>query len=188
MKKTKHICCVIAVVALFLCHFALCAENNDSQLMGIDRKEFTRVISGIIDSGAEGNDDISRENEETVAEDDYVANSHSRSMMHKGDLREAAVQSRKGLQNKRDSLYFLQRSMQLREGTDPSHSSLDYDYREGGLPNTSRGGSRYSPRLSNMARYSPRSQQVRTMKCTIWKFYIPIHKYFVLFKHIFLIC
>lgn len=102
---------------MFLCHFALCAENNDSQVFGIEKKEFVRVISGIIDSGASGNDDINRENEDNVAEDDYVEHSHRKSMAFKGDLREAAVQSRKGVQNKRDSLYFLQRSMQQREGT-----------------------------------------------------------------------
>lgn len=102
---------------MFLCHFALCAENNDSQLMGISKKEFTRVISGIIESKASGNDDVSRDNEETVAEDDYVENNHRMTMAHREDLREAAVQSRRGVQNKRDSLYFLQRAMQAREGT-----------------------------------------------------------------------
>jgi hypothetical protein len=151
MKKQKHICCVIAIVFLFLCHFALCAENNDSRVMGIEKKEFTRVISGIIDSGADGNDDLTRENDENIAEDDYVESSHrsssSRSMAHQEDLREAAVQSRRGVQNKRDSLYFLQRSMQQREGTG-----------EGAGAGT---GGGYSPRqLGNMSKYSPRSQQV----------------------------
>jgi hypothetical protein len=156
MKKTKHICCVIAIVFMFLCHFALCAENNDSQVMGIDKKEFTRVISGIIESGAAGNDDVNRDNEETVAEDDYVANSHGKSMMHKGDLREAAVQSRKGVQNKRDSLYFLQRSMQKREGTTDTTSSGSAS---SSLNSGARTGTGTGTR-ENMSKYSPRSQQV----------------------------
>ena len=156
MKNTKHICCVIAIVFLFLCHFALCAENNDSQLLGIDKKEFTRVISGIIDSGAAGNDDIGRENEENIAEDDYVTNSHRISMQNKGDLREAAVQSRKGVQNKRDSLYFLQRSMQQREGGGTGVTATlesETDHRSGFSPIPSTG--------MNMSKYSPRSQQVK---------------------------
>jgi hypothetical protein len=156
MKKTKHICCVIAIVFMFLCHFALCAENNDSQVLGIDRKEFTRVISGIIDSGASGNDDVSRENEDNIAEDDYVENSHRKSLAFKGDLREAAVQSRKGVQNKRDSLYFLQRSMQEREGTATLDNVSD-------PVNTGRQG--YSAKMNS---FSPRSQQVWTCKVVMF--------------------
>ena len=141
MKKTKHICCVIGIVFLFLCHYALCAENNDSRVMSIPKQEFIRVITGIIDSGAAGNDDVNREHEDNVGEDDYVANSHRKTVMFRNDLREAAVQSRKGVQNKRDSLYFLQRSMEIREGAATA-----------------------TP-IRNVAElstgYSPRSQQVR---------------------------
>lgn len=148
MKKTKHICCVLAIVFMFLCHFALCAENNDSQVFGIEKKEFVRVISGIIDSGASGNDDINRENEDNVAEDDYVEHSHRKSMAFKGDLREAAVQSRKGVQNKRDSLYFLQRSMQQREGTATFDNGQDAD-RQGYFAK----GPSFSPRSQQQQRY-----------------------------------
>lgn len=128
--------------------------------MGIDKKEFTRVISGIIESGAAGNDDVSRDNEENVAEDDYVANAHHKSMLHKGDMREAAVQSRKGVQNKRDSLYFLQRQMQQREGGGGSGSGMASMSMLDSEADQLRSGRGYSPRLSNMAKYSPRSQQV----------------------------
>lgn len=117
MKPTKHICCVIGIVFIFLCHFALCVENNDSRILGIEKKEYVRVISGIIDSGAEGHDDINIENEVDIAETDYIEHSQRNKVLLRGDMREAAVQSRKGIQNRRDSLYFLQRSMQLREGT-----------------------------------------------------------------------
>lgn len=134
---------------MFLCHFALCAENNDSQVLGIEKKEFIRVISGIIDSGASGNDDINRDNEDNVAEDDYVENSHRKSMMHKGDLREAAVQSRKGVQNKRDSLYFLQRALEKRDG------STTMEQPQGLFGDTAQQGF-----LSNKYNVSPRSHQV----------------------------
>ena len=97
MKERHHVCCVIAVVFCFLAHFALCAENNDSRIAYVPKKEFVNVLSSIIQS--------SEENTESFSRDD----------VNNATGTEQQKPTSKKSQSKRDSFYFLHRTLERRE-------------------------------------------------------------------------
>ena len=86
MHDRHHICCVIAAIGAFLCHFFLNVENNDSRILSIPRSEYIQVISSIIQQTKD-------ENEGNVDKKDKLK-------------KEKTI--------KRDSFYYLQRSLESR--------------------------------------------------------------------------
>jgi hypothetical protein len=112
---------VIAVVMFALAHFALCIENNDSQVIGVSKKEFIKVISDIMNvpvniDGTENavNDPNGNENTKKIIT--------PRSMALQEERRIAAEKSRKGFQIKRDSFYYMQRGLEQRDGVNNNMS------------------------------------------------------------------
>lgn len=112
MHHRHHVCCVIAVAACALCHFALCVENNDSLVMGVPKREFVRVISDIM-SGPQPKD-INQE----IEEDDSDRRKGNVKFGSSQESEQKALRSlrRKGTQMKRDSFYYLQRHVESRDG------------------------------------------------------------------------
>lgn len=108
------------VIAGFLSNLALNIENNDSRITGIPKKEFIRVIGGIISGSYNRDSDLRQEVEE---DQDYLIN--NRSNVINDTPRTMATKIAQNTQNinirqrnkgkKRDSLYFLQKSMEARE-------------------------------------------------------------------------
>lgn len=88
MHHQHHICCVIGTVGVFLCHFFLNVENNDSRILCIPRSEYIQVISSII--------------QQTKNEDENEMNNNKKDKLKK----------EKNI--KRDSFYYLQRSLESR--------------------------------------------------------------------------
>jgi hypothetical protein len=87
MHDRTHVCCVIATLAALVCHFCLNIENNDSRILSIPKSEYVSVLSSILSSNSLPNErDAQSENQNKT----------------------------KGSQTKRDSFYFLQRSLELR--------------------------------------------------------------------------
>lgn len=88
MHDRHHICCVIAAIGVLLCHFFLNVENNDSRILSLPRSEYIKVISSILQQTT-----TKDENEITV---------------------EKKEKEKKATSIKRDSFYYLQRSLESR--------------------------------------------------------------------------
>lgn len=87
MHDRHHICCVIAIIGVFLCHFFLNVENNDSRILSIPRSEYIQVISSIIQQTKDDNE-INIDKKEKLKKEKNI---------------------------KRDSFYYLQRSLESRK-------------------------------------------------------------------------
>ena len=124
VRKSYQFCLFIALGGL-LCHFALCAENNDSRLMYVSRHEYIRVIGDILNPPPESKqEDIGLRNEEDYNDEDDNGNdivdndSHRVTFLPESPalVDTQAVRKRKLSQNKRDSFFFLQRALERRSG------------------------------------------------------------------------
>jgi hypothetical protein len=108
MERNRHVCCVIAILGVFLCSFALSAENNDSRVLFVPKSEFVEVISGII-----GTSDSSRQEEFGSHRAD---GSKLSSPQESGEEANTYVSARLG-KVKRDSFFYLQKSLENRRSS-----------------------------------------------------------------------
>lgn len=140
MERNRHVCCVIAILGLFLCSFALSAENNDSRVLFVPKSEFVEVISGII-----GPSDTSRQESGSHRAD----GSKLPSPQERGEEENTYVSARPG-KVKRDSFFYLQKSLENRRSS--------FAYGEDSLSLRSRPSVLFSPtsRLQSLRyRYPP---------------------------------
>lgn len=125
MHEFGHWTCFGVAVAVFLINLAMNMENNDSRLGGIPKEEYMRVLTGIMGSSGEQGDGSGARNdrEDAAFMDATDGPSSSRSggpSTPRGEaMRQAQANSmRDGLgrrrQPKRDSFYFLQRTLEAR--------------------------------------------------------------------------
>lgn len=126
MIQRNYMFCIMISIGCLFCHFMLCAENNDSRLMYLSRKEFIRVISDIISPLPQTSVDATKL--EAYEEDDEDAADESHRVRFLPDdepTPSIPIRKRKN-QNKRDSFFFLQRSLERRSGlgVDNNNSAL----------------------------------------------------------------
>lgn len=137
MHEFGHWTCFGVAVAVFLINLFMNMENNDSRLGGIPKEEYMRVLTGIMgSSGEQGSDTSYRNTTEDAAFMDATDGPSSPpsggSVNARGEaMRQAQANSmRDGLgrrrQPKRDSFYFLQRTLEARAaGKDSASQRLD---------------------------------------------------------------
>lgn len=110
MESNRHACCLIAIWGLFVCTFALSAENNNSRILYLPKRAFIEVISDIMgsssDTGASKKGYASKTNGPNVTNQRIY------------DELEDSTSSKPG-RSKRDSLFFLQKSLEIRENAYP---------------------------------------------------------------------
>ena len=100
MHGRKHACCVIGILALFVCVFALSAENNDSRVLFVPKKEFIKVIGDIMSPSGVETDGSKKETGEHVTGIQFTSDQDD------ADNKQNRV--------KRDSFYHLQKSLEHR--------------------------------------------------------------------------
>jgi hypothetical protein len=125
MSHDDHGFCVGAVALLIIVGLGLNMENNQSYLMYVPRKEFTRVISDIVSGGGRATSSNDAGNEEEVEDDNdnmvfEVKESPRTLAMRTAQLKKASdaknlATMRKKAYVKSDSLYYLQRNLEERE-------------------------------------------------------------------------
>lgn len=167
MTKHHHGLYVSIALIIFICHLAFNMENNDSHILYIPKKEFTKVLSDIISgpnktesSTIDNNNyfdddedddnkffDVSNNNDLNYRKTKKTTNKNNNSSTIVAEsprtLETQRLQVSNSLQQlneklkikkkrfiKSDSLYYLQKSMESREGTykqtDNSHLSSSY--------------------------------------------------------------
>lgn len=99
MQGTRHACCVVAILSLFLCAFAISAESNDSRVLFVPKAEFVQVISGIM--RPKDGDKLVEQNSNNSKEDFSPFGKMNRV--------------------KRDSFFHLQKTLESRNHYDSSH-------------------------------------------------------------------
>lgn len=104
MRDMEHGGYLAFVGLCMVCYFAISMENNDSQLLGVKKEEFKRVIQDIL-KGGEGEGDVKGEEEGDSEEDDHMIYSTNPSKPKKAP----------GKQLRHDSFYYLQKSLEERE-------------------------------------------------------------------------
>jgi hypothetical protein len=99
------------MVGIGICHFCLNSENNDSRVLSIPKAEFLRVLTGIMNQPKGDSEFVggAGPNNSTLSADVDVDDNKSRL---------DAIRSRKGKQLKRDSFFYLQKTMEGRGGQD----------------------------------------------------------------------
>jgi hypothetical protein len=129
MVQRNYVFLLLLSFGGLLCHFALCAENNDSRIMYLPRNEYIRVISGIINPPPESKEEGSRlENFDDGGDngDDAADDTHRVHFLpDDAPAGGIPVRKRKVSQNKRDSFFFLQRSMERRSGRSTMNDNND---------------------------------------------------------------
>ena len=136
MSKGEKGSLVVAAVIFFLCHFAFNAENNDSRIVYVKKSEFLRVITGIMDTprnelkeyssltnGSDDNaldDDIGSTHRTQTTSSSIVNTPRSRRVAALTALRN----SKRG--TKKDSFFFLQRSLESRAASSSSERGNYY--------------------------------------------------------------
>ena len=144
MDKSHHYACLVTVGLLFTGFMALAIENNDSRIIYIPKKEFLAVISGIINGSNEANNrrettaaidldgdftgKLSKRNRTRASSSNNngsqsnILSPSPRTMT--ADLLRMGMNTRgneskyepvRNKREKRDSFYFLQKSMEERE-------------------------------------------------------------------------
>ena len=93
------------VLVCMIVNFALAAESNDSRLVGVSKKEFIRVIGDIIKGSSESNGE-----DENVQE---IVTPRS-AALRRARLNASSDAYGKRQQVKRDSFYFLQKTLERR--------------------------------------------------------------------------
>jgi len=148
LQDTEHFFCLLVVGVIALTNLALNMENNDSRLLHVPKKEFVRVLSGIINSSkskADGGEDLRAivEQNRQIAETPRAA-----------AARRAAASSRTfrlGKETKRDSFYYLQKTLERRaaeSGRSGGGGEAGYEDEVDGTPRSKRGDEGGSKRNS----------------------------------------
>lgn len=125
MIQKHYVFCILISFGGLLCHFALCAENNDSRLVYLPRSEYIRVLSEIISPAEESKNESSKleaYDEDDADNGDDAEDSHRVHFLPEDGPQSAPLKKRKVNQNKRDSFFFLQRSLERRSGRIPLHN------------------------------------------------------------------
>jgi len=136
--EEQGVLAAVAAVAI-LCNLAYSMENNDSRLFYVPKREFVRVLSEIVsgpnsqqdaavdgDPDSEDEDDGTRRGESNQARarittiDPSPSSRMTNQTQIESQLRRVnqtahSLQGKKGGYVKSDSLYFLQKSLELRE-------------------------------------------------------------------------
>eukprot|EP01039_Chlorochromonas_danica_P001733 gene1733-1893_t len=97
-------------------YFAISMENNDSQLLGVKKEEFKRVIQDILKGGGEGEGDVREGGDDSEEDDDSNNMIYSTTSATSGSTsktKKASVRAAKQLRH--DSFYYLQKSLEERE-------------------------------------------------------------------------
>lgn len=130
MYWVDHLWCTFIAVMCFLVHFGLTAENNDSRLLYIPKKEFVRVIGGIINNtstqdqseattgGASRRGGPDGDNLRSSQDGSIRVTETPRSTAVRKLMEIAAEKLRKGdaeREVKHDSFYYLQQTLERRE-------------------------------------------------------------------------
>lgn len=128
-----HLGTIGPVLYAIMAIFALSIESNQSRLLGISKKEFIRVLSDIINSSSsnstiDGSDDgvAGKEDEGQQHNLSERSNTTPRAAAFRRAVERASLHNKKGSYIKRDSLYFLQKSLEQRESSRSSRSSASY--------------------------------------------------------------
>lgn len=98
----------------FLCHFMLCVENNDSRIYATPRREFIRVLTEIINPPPETQESVLPDDEDQINDEEGEDGGRSVKLRVLDEDDSRAIRQRKINSAKRDSFYFLQRSLERR--------------------------------------------------------------------------
>lgn len=123
MNNFEHGSFVGLVIVGIAANFGLSMENNDSRLLGVRKSEFIQVMRNIVFGGKEdvATEETSSDSElepvEMLSSDLRTLSSldSPRSAIHRQYQKTASDKLKKRFQVKRDSLYFLQKSLESRE-------------------------------------------------------------------------
>lgn len=120
MVKKNYLFFLFGGLGGLLCHFALCAENNDSRLMYVSRSEYVRVLSEIINPPVETTKEstpVDQDEGDEEDDNDERTDSHRVRFLPEDTTPDAqTIRKRKISQHKRDSFFFLQRALERRSG------------------------------------------------------------------------
>jgi hypothetical protein len=120
MVRHNYGACLMIAFGGLLCHFALCAENNDSRIMYFPRSEYIRVISNIINPPPEESnaDSLPQDVDDVDPGEEDDGTSHRVTFLQDVATETNVPAPRRRIINprKRDSFFFLQRSLERRIG------------------------------------------------------------------------
>ncbi len=97
-----------------MCHFMLCVENNDSRIYATPRREFIRVLTEIINPPPQTQESVLPDDEDQVNDEEGEDGGNSVKLRVLDEDNIGAMRQRKINSAKRDSFYFLQRSLERR--------------------------------------------------------------------------
>jgi len=132
MHKNQHYTCIAIAIAAFLANLGLAIENNESRISYIPKKEFLRVLVDIINGSNEASAATERVEDVDEAEAEAEASFHDTrapsapttnklpltpraAALRRAKLSEVPTRYTTGKRPKRDSFYFLQKSLEDRE-------------------------------------------------------------------------
>ena len=149
MVKHHYVFLLLICLGGFLCHFMLCVENQDSRIFGTSKQEFLRVLTEIINPPALEDPLVIPDDNDAVREEEGedIMDTHRVDVDDPGNtepvLTPAQLRKRKIRNAKRDSFFFLQRSLERRAavaaGAAPSTDGLSPRSRGGGRMNRNSG-------------------------------------------------
>lgn len=131
MKHFTHGACMAIALLIIGANVMLAMENNDSRLLHIPKKEFTRVMVEILDGSSASKSNTLTDNDQMMSQqqDDNEDSFDSPSSLQRPKnsprtlAMQEAQQSRAGRRRrhvKSDSLYFLQKNLEDRESKSAS--------------------------------------------------------------------
>ena len=124
MNRHQHYTCITLAFVLVAINFGLAIEGNESRLVYIPKKEFLRVLVDIVNGGGDRGERVEDESIDADAafEDTRAPPSLSNTLLSpraaellRTKLNQARARFTSGKQPKRDSFYFLQRSLEERD-------------------------------------------------------------------------
>lgn len=129
MTHSEHGFVVVACLVCYLCYFAFNMESNDCHILFTKKSEFKNVLVHILESSNQRSyDDVSSNfsNTSIPRRRESLVRRKSELVQTPRSLKVTELIGRKARGYvKHDSFYFLQRSLELREG---NQKELDNDY------------------------------------------------------------
>lgn len=137
MSHHEHITCITIAVVFLLINFGLAIESNQSRLFYVPRQEFIKVMVGIINGSTEKSDGRAEVEDMNFQSDDgqfseskegpsasSVPSTPRSAMLRQMKAGQQPKRYTNGQRPKRDSFYFLQKSLEDREKKQKSSQDL----------------------------------------------------------------
>lgn len=129
MTRSEHVFVVVGCLICYLCYFAFNMESNDCRILYTNKSEFKKVLVHILESSNQRSyDDLNYNLSNTSAplQPGNLVRQRSEIVQTPRSVKVSELLSRKTRGYvKHDSFYFLQRSLEQREGI---RQELDNDY------------------------------------------------------------